>query len=229
MNTSSKNKPAYGTCVTISASTPRRMLLSLKRALAKSDYAEIRLDFLAPRDVPAALDLLAPHMGRCVCTLRPKREGGKFCNPEPERVSMLKLVAEYSPMLIDVEFDTIRSNVGLRKYISRTRTGVLVSWHNFERTPTPAMLRRKLAAMSRYSQTVKIVTMAKSAHDSASVLGLYAHVKKTRLIAFCMGNKGRVSRVLSLYLGCPFAYVSMGKPVAPGQFSLREMLKFLPR
>jgi len=35
-----------------------------------------------------------------------------------------------------------------------------------------------------------------------------------------MGNEGRISRILCLHLGSPFTYVSLGIPVAPGQFSL---------
>jgi 3-dehydroquinate dehydratase I len=39
-----------------------------------------------------------------------------------------------------------------------------------------------------------------------------------------MGDYGRMSRILCTRLGSPFTYVSLGKPVAPGQFSLDEMI-----
>lgn len=229
MNTSSKNNLAYRTCVSITETSPRKTRASLKRALARSEHAEIRFDFLAPSDVPETLELISPYMKRCICTLRPKSEGGKFSGHESERISILKLIAEYSPMLLDVEFNTIRSNLALRRYISRTKTKILVSWHDFKRTPSIGILRGKLDAMSKYSKTVKIVTMAKNVRDSSMVLSLYADTRKIKLIAFCMGDEGRHSRILSLYLGSPFVYVSMGKPVAPGQFSLAEINKFIPR
>jgi len=38
-----------------------------------------------------------------------------------------------------------------------------------------------------------------------------------------MGDFGRISRILCLYLGSPFTYVSLGKAIAPGQFSLTEV------
>ena len=38
-----------------------------------------------------------------------------------------------------------------------------------------------------------------------------------------MGEIGKHSRILCLYLGSPFTYVSFGKPIAPGQFSLDEV------
>jgi 3-dehydroquinate dehydratase-1 len=42
-----------------------------------------------------------------------------------------------------------------------------------------------------------------------------------------MGDHGRISRILSLYLGSPYTYVSLGKPVAPGQFSVDEIKKII--
>ena len=51
----------------------------------------------------------------------------------------------------------------------------------------------------------------------------YIADNKINLISFCMGEIGKHSRILCLYLGSPFTYVSLGKPIAPGQFSLDEV------
>ena len=40
-----------------------------------------------------------------------------------------------------------------------------------------------------------------------------------------MGEEGRISRILCLHLGSPYTYVSLGKAVAPGQFSVDEIKK----
>jgi 3-dehydroquinate dehydratase-1 len=81
--------------------------------------------------------------------------------------------------------------------------------------------------MSKFSNSVKIVTTSKSVEDSTRILQMYSMNKKINLIAFAMGDSGRISRVLCLYLGSPYTYVSLGKPVAPGQFSLDEMKKII--
>ena len=81
--------------------------------------------------------------------------------------------------------------------------------------------------MSKFSKFVKIVTSAKTINDSSKVLSLYNNSSKTNLIAFAMGDYGRMSRILCLYLGSPFTYVSLGKPIAPGQFSLEQVKKIL--
>jgi len=68
--------------------------------------------------------------------------------------------------------------------------------------------------------------MAKSVNDATRVLSLYKN-NNTKLIAFSMGNYGRMSRLLCLLLGSPYTYVSLGKAVAPGQFSVDEIKSIL--
>jgi 3-dehydroquinate dehydratase-1 len=212
---------SYKTCVSIAETTPGRVLSTVRKALQKSDYVEIRFDFLSPRDVPKALQMTKKYHKRCVFTLRPKAEGGKFSGTEKERTSILKLLSEYNPFFIDVEFSASKNN-DLIQYIKKTKTPILVSWHDFAKTPSIAVLLQKYQGMKKISSHIKIVTTAKSIRDTASVLSLYKK-QKMGLIAFAMGDYGRISRILCLHLGAPYTYVSLGKPVAPGQFSLDEI------
>jgi 3-dehydroquinate dehydratase-1 len=211
----------YKTCVSIAETTPTKVLSTLKKSLIKSDYAEIRFDFLTPKDVPRAIQLTKKYHKRCVFTLRPKKEGGKFTGSEKERQSILKLLAEYNPFFIDVEFSASK-NKDLLTYIKKTKTPILVSWHDFSKTPSTNSLMQKHQAMKKISNHIKIVTTAKSIRDTASILSLYKK-QSAGLIAFAMGDFGRISRILCLHLGAPYTYVSLGKPVAPGQFSLDEI------
>jgi 3-dehydroquinate dehydratase-1 len=208
--------------VTIAETAPKRIEKILRNTLKKSDYAEIRFDFLSPQDVPEALQLTKNHLRRCVCTLRPKIEGGKFQGNEKERISILKMIAEYNPYLIDIEFSTLIKNRGLLEYVRKTGTQILVSWHDFKKTPPLSVLSKKFQHMSKVSKNVKIVTTANSIKDATTVLSLYRK-QNSKLIAFAMGDFGRISRILCLHLGSPFTYVSLRKPIAPGQFSLDEI------
>ena len=214
---------AYKTCVTIAEKTPKKLKQTLTRALKKSDYAEIRFDFLNPNSVPEALHLIRKDLGRCVSTLRLIREGGKFSGNEKNRISIIKLIAEYDPFLLDIEYNTLRKNRNLQRYLKNTDTSLLVSWHNFKQTPTVTVLKKKLLEMKKFSNNIKIVTMARSVNDGSRILSLYNSSKNVKLIAFSMGNFGKMSRLLCLLLGSPYTYVSLGKPIAPGQFSLDEV------
>ena len=213
----------FKTCVSIAEKTPKKLDSSLKKALKKSDFAELRFDFLKPSQVPDALQLVKKHLHRCVCTLRPTSEGGKFPNDEKERISILKLIAEFDPLLLDVEYNTLKKNKALVNYLKKSNTKILVSWHDFKKTPNSVSLNKMLKQMKKFSKNIKIVTSAKSSNDSSKILSLYGNISKINLIAFAMGDYGRISRILCLYLGSPFTYVTLGKPVAPGQFSLDEV------
>ncbi len=74
-----------------------KIKIKLKVALKKSDYVEVRLDFLKIEQIPKALEIIKKDLNKIVCTLRPKTEGGKFTGNEKERISILKLIAEYNP------------------------------------------------------------------------------------------------------------------------------------
>jgi len=213
----------YKTCVSIAEKTPKKLKQTLTKALKKSDYAEIRFDFLNPNSVPEALHLIRKDLRKCVCTLRPIRDGGKFSSSEKNRISIAKLIAEYDPFLLDIEYETLRKNKSLQRYLKNTNTSILISWHNFKQTPTISILKKKLLEMKKFSNNIKIVTMAKSINDGSRVLSLYNTSKNVKLIAFSMGNLGKMSRLLCLLLGSPYTYVSLGRPIAPGQFSLDEV------
>jgi len=214
---------AYKTCVTLTESSPAKLNSLLKTTLRRSDYAEIRFDFMKPNNVPVALNLVKKYLDRCVCTLRPKTEGGKFSSSEKNRISILKLIAEYNPYLLDIEYSTIRKNKSLYQYLKKTKTNLLVSWHDFSKTPNMNFLKTMSKKMSKFSRNIKIVTTAKSLKDTVNVLSLYKSQKNTSLIAFAMGDFGRMSRILCTQLGSPYTYVSLGKPIAPGQFILNEI------
>ena len=217
----------YKTCVSIADNTPKKLKQTLKIALRKSDYVEIRFDFLKAEQIPQVLENVKKDLKKIVCTLRPKSEGGKFDGNERERISILKLIAEYNPFLLDVEFNTMKKEKSLVKYLKMTKTNLLISGHDFKKTPNFTELKKKLNQMSKYSSNVKIVTTAKTTDDSTRVLQLYNKKGKINLIAFAMGDSGRISRILSLYLGSPYTYVSLGKAIAPGQFSVDEIKKII--
>jgi len=213
----------YKTCVVITEKNPKKLTTELKNALKKSDFAEIRFDFLKPNDVPVALELIKKQLIKCVCTLRPKNEGGKFTGSENERRSIIKLIAEYNPFLVDIEFNTLQKDKKFLNDIKNSKTKILVSWHDFKKTPKMVDLNKKFRNMKKFSNYVKIVTTAKTVNDAVRTLSLYNNDSKVKLVAFSMGEDARFTRILSLHMGSPFTYVSLGKPIAPGQFSLDEI------
>ncbi len=68
----------YKTCVSIAEKTPYKIKQTLKIALKKSDYAEVRFDFLKIEQIPEAIELIKKDLNKIVCTLRPKQRGENF-------------------------------------------------------------------------------------------------------------------------------------------------------
>ncbi|HEX7539055.1 MAG TPA: type I 3-dehydroquinate dehydratase, partial [Syntrophales bacterium] len=78
---------------------------------------------------------------------------------------------------------------------------------------------------------VKIVTLANRVEDNLRVLELIPQALGVGqdIIAFCMGEKGRLSRVAAPLLGSCIGYASLedGAESAPGQLTAERMKKIL--
>ncbi|CAI9832707.1 3-dehydroquinate dehydratase [Nitrosopumilaceae archaeon] len=210
----------YRTCVPVAERTPGAASRQLDLALGASDYAELRLDYIAPSRVAEALELAAGRLGRTVCTLRPRSEGGRFAGSEEARLRLLEEAAGFDPFLLDVEYSALSSRRGLARRLGGAR--LLVSWHDFGGTPGAAALAGRRKRMSRFGGLAKMACMARSTADAARMLGIYGG-RDRRLVAFAMGDPGRISRILCMHLGSPFTYASLSRPTAPGQMSVAEV------
>jgi 3-dehydroquinate dehydratase-1 len=75
-------------------------------------------------------------------------------------------------------------------------TTFIRSFHDFEGTPSLETLRDIVSRCRRYGGgLVKIVTTARSEEDVRTVRDLYRDEEEGRLVAFCMGARGRESRL----------------------------------
>jgi 3-dehydroquinate dehydratase-1 len=195
-----------------------------------ADYVEIRFDFLKPELLQSAIDAAKGIKGKAVFTLRSKNQGGKFAGSEQQRVQWLQKLAEQKPMLLDVELDTLQANDELADFLERQKTPVLVSWHDFQKTPPNDKIADMLSEMRVYSNYVKVVTTAKSVDDSLSLLELYDTAVGLNPIFFAMGEAGVVSRVMCALAGnAPFTYASLENAVAPGQLTAKQMRRLYDR
>lgn len=191
-----------------------------------ADYVEIRFDFLKPDSLPAALNAATGIKDRTVYTLRPKSEGGMFSGSEESRLHWLCRLVEQEPMLVDVELDTLKKNDELADFLEGKKSPLLVSWHDFEKTPPSDYIADLLSEMRTYSNYVKIVTTAQSIEDSLRLLELYETTMGLSPIFFAMGDAGVISRLLCNIIGnAPFTYASLEKIIAPGQLTVQQMKK----
>ena len=139
--------------------------------------------------------------------VKTKNEGGQFSGRENERISILKLISEYNPFLLDIEFNTLKKDQKLRQYLKKSNTDILVSRHDFKKTPNMDRLNSRLTEMKKFSNFIKIVTVSKSISDTSRILSLYNKSSKIKLVAFAMGEQARFSRILCLHLGLSLIHI----------------------
>jgi 3-dehydroquinate dehydratase I len=211
-------------CVSVADESVGKVKAQMKQAFnGGADFVEVRFDFLKPSEVMTAVDLIGEDRGRCVFTLRSKEQRGRFSGTEEERIHLLRKLAEARPMLVDIELHTLKKNDSLADYLESASIPVLVSWHDFEKTPSNDELSSILTEMRIFSTYVKVVTTAKSVHDSLRLMGLYENAVGLHPIIFAMGEAGIITRVLSVLYGAPYTYAALDKAVAPGQMTLDQM------
>ena len=211
-------------CTSISAKSVSEMSRKAGRALELgSDLVEFRIDHLLKPDAEGILRGLSQYSARCVLTVRSKRQGGEFRGSEVERVQLLVDICKMKPAFADVELETAREFEDAMRTIKKKAGDQIISWHDFQETPDRSELLKRYNEASRFGGIAKIVTFANRTEDVIRVLSLYRGSGR-KLIAFCMGEKGMFSRILSFYAGSPIAYAALpGERVAPGQLSIVEM------
>ncbi len=218
-------------CVSIAAHDLEQLKRQINQAFNYgADYIEIRFDFLNLSDMDQAMSISNMISKKAVYTLRASDEGGHFKGSIAQRIAWLKKLAASKPMLLDVELNTIKYNTCLTDYLKAQNVSLLISWHDFEKTPQDAELKRLLYEMRTYSQNIKMVATAQTTVDSLRLLDLYENARGLNLIAFAMGDAGVISRVLCVIIGnAPFTYASLEKAISPGQLTVKQMRKLYDR
>ena len=216
-------------CTSIYAPEPSILRKRLLEAVEQgSDYIEIRLDYLRRFDVDRLGAACRDHLHRCIFTCRHPAEGGRYPGGEEGRLRLLTEVSSLGPAYVDLELRSVRKHRLLPTRLADRSQPVIISSHNLRGTPKLDTLEKLLAEAQEHSGTVKIVSAARTLKDNFTLLSLYSRAK-CALIAFCTGELGVFSRVLSPLYGSPFTYASLrGLRTAPGQVPL-DLLRELYR
>ena len=140
---------------------------------------------------------------------------------------MLEEAIELGVDFVDVEIETERFL--LQKLITNKKgTQAILSFHNFQGTPSLKELKRICDRMTqRGTDIAKIVTFAKSWEDNLLILSLipYARKRGQEIVTFCMGEKGKMSRIFAPLMGAVWTYAALNKnrASAPGQLTVQAL------
>jgi len=195
-----------------------------------ADLIELRVDYLRGAELER---LLKAGKKPLIVTNRRKAEGGRYRGDEKKRLAILRQAVDLGAAFVDVEMRTERSS--LRELIkNKNGTRMILSSHDFQRTCSGGELRKLLDRMMRQGADVaKIATFARSWDDNLKVLALipYARKRGQAIVTFCMGEKGKMSRIFSPLMGAAWTYASLGRrrASAPGQLTVKEMREIWER
>jgi 3-dehydroquinate dehydratase type I len=211
-------------CIPIIEATIEKALIAIQEVNRWADLIELRADYLKRVNLAP---LVENRRKPFIVTNRRKEEGGKYKGDERKRLSVLQEAIDLGSDYIDVELATERS--WLRGLIrNKGRTQVILSFHNFQRTPSLKELQRLCGQMIQLgADVVKIVPFARTWEDNLTILSLipYAKERRQKIVAFCMGEKGKISRIFSPFLGAAWVYASLNRSraSASGQLTVGEM------
>lgn len=219
-----KKKVETQLCTSVSADSLAELASKAELAFSLgSDLVEFRVDGLtkaaSPRELEEELSVFAR---RAIFTVRSSKEGGGFNEGERKRLDLISRLAEMGPAYVDIELATAKEN---RKWAKSLPQDVrrVVSWHDFQGTPALQALRPICEQELGLGSLAKVVTTASSVEDNMTTLTLCGD-RPGKIVSFCMGELGTLSRVASMRLGAPLAYASIpNDAVAPGQLSILTM------
>jgi 3-dehydroquinate dehydratase type I len=184
-----------------------------RQALAACEMAEIRLDSV-PCTPAQIVQLFSRAKIPLIATFRPTGAA---------RFEALKTAVNAGAAYVDIETDAPYLTA-LMQEARKAKCKVILSYHDFERTPGNEELQSIVMQM-RASQPslLKIATYAHTAADAERILSLYKTEKN--LLAFCMGKEGQASRIKSCSLGAPFIYAAPdhGVATADGQLTVSQI------
>lgn len=106
-------------------------------------------------------------------------------------------------------------------------TKIIISSHDFKRTPSLKALQKKLTEIKRNSpDIIKIATFAKTHQDNLKIFEfLQKNSAKNKLVAIGMGEKGKITRVAGHLFGNYLMYAPLREKerTAPGQITVSKL------
>ena len=212
-------------CVSILPKNNLEALTLVERAeKAKADFIEVRLDCLeTSRNLS---ELVKKTKIPLIASNKLRSENGNFSGTETERQQTLLNAAKNGFAYVDVDISSPKhkDTIGELKQLGAKP---IVSYHKFDGALSISEMEKITEQeISSGAVVCKIVTTAKKIEDSLSILNFVSSVPRgLKLVCFCMGEQGKISRLLSPLFGAFFTFASLeiGSETASGQMSVQEM------
>lgn len=192
-----------------------------------ADIIELRVDYLEPL-TESAIDQIVSFKSKkpAILTIRMKEEGGMQKIDEKFRENLF-LQFHTRVKYVDIEFRALST---AKKIMKDTSSRVILSMHDFEKTPSKQVLDNYIqSAFDAGAYVAKVAVKCNSYDDSIVLLELLEKWKNKNVCIVGMGEYGTLTRVLSPLFNPYLTFVSIDETSksASGQVTLFQMLQFI--
>ena len=222
-------------------------------ALEECEMAEIRLDrcVLTAKETDELFTSDIPLVATCrISEIAAMEASLQELTPQSREIKAMQIAEkrliraiEAGARYVDVELEAQKQmSKRVRQAAHENGTIFIRSYHDFEGTDSLEALKAIVEKCVYHgADMVKLVTTAHSQADVEKLLALYDWCREEKLsgnekigalsdgglIAFCMGEEGRQSRLDCLRHGAPYTYAALSEDetAAPGQWAAADMRK----
>lgn len=165
-----------------------------------------------------------------ILTCRSHKEGGFKEIPDEAKFALYQAAADEKLVdYIDVELSCGSDKIdALRRFLETCGISMIISYHNFEKTPARDEILSILASeIESGAGVAKIALMPQSEEDVLCLMSATLETRRmypdTPLITMSMGEMGSISRVSGGFFGSDLTFAVGSKASAPGQISVDSM------
>ncbi len=200
------------------------------------NYIEVRFDYwkgdLLDLQIQNVAQYLRSNHMNMIFTYKQQNQ------EKEEYISIIQRLITHKPDYIDLDVDIIASILSeLAESAIQNDVAIVYSYHNGGKTPSLVTISDLceffIQMLPKFSSNanhmLKMVFMATERGNITDVMDFCKRYggQGFKLISFCMGELGKLSRIQSIFNGCAYTYAYIGNPTAPGQFHISEMYNYL--
>lgn len=208
-------------CLPVIKKNKKEVLLDLK--IKGYHFYEIWLDYIEDPDDEFLLQIAEKYENKLIFLFR-RQNLEKIKLPFQRRKKIISLLSAFN---VFFDFDFLSQQKELKEIRSKSMK-LIVSYHNYRKTPDLNFLKQIAGRMKLYNpDIIKFSTYCKYEKDAFTLLDLliYLKVQKLKYIVLGMGEKGVITRILGSMLGNEFTFApdKLEEKSATGQLSREQM------
>lgn len=192
------------------------------------DIAELRIDLFSSKQVDGVLAEIDRFQSVPVlATIRASAEGGGWDGSDVARLTLYEAVIPRIDA-VDVELSSASIASPVVKVAHEHGKCAIVSFHDFERTPSAAALddiAERAKAVG--ANIVKVAATCRTPEDVHALAEYTLRHRDKGLVTIGMGDVGLLTRVFFPALGSLFTFAAFGDGTAAGQIPLDETETYL--